>query len=629
MGTKYLSAASVILIFLVLGTFSDAQAEDDRDISLYELSLEEVMEMEVVSVTRMKGQDVFTSPAAIYVITEEEIRRSGHEILPEVFKGVPGVHVGRINSNTWAISMRGFNEALNNKLLVLIDGRSIYTLRFGGVDWDMHNIPLELIERIEVIRGPGGTLWGANAYNGVINIITKHASQTQGSLLSVGGGSEHYGKATAIHGGRLDDKGYYRVYGKGDIFDDFKHADGSNGSDEWNSWQGGYRFDWDRDSDAFTLQGDFHYNRHGSFPLVTMKGSKVEVYNTNVLGKWSRQIDDDSDMSLKFYYDMINRTQVEWKEQRHVGDIEFKHSFKPFEGHSFVWGAEYNLNVDDFDSTEFVMFDHAEENYHTASAFVQDSFFLKDEILKLIFGTKIEYNEFTGVEVQPNVRLAWTPDERNFFWAAVSRAVRTPTRFEDTATIPFALSGNDDLDSEELIAYELGFRRKCSEDFLLDVALFANSYDDLIGQNFATGRLENVSDGEAQGVEVTGTWWVRDYWKLLGNYTFFNLDLHGLREDNEFAFPRNMANLKSFIDLNDKLEFNCALYYADNVSIFGTPSNLRFDTGLTYRPVENVEFSVWGQNLFESQQGPEMVTRTQGDTVEAQRAVFAKVTLRF
>lgn len=621
----------LILVFLAVCSlcFAEQLPNDSNDLGLFDLPFEEAMEMEVISVTRTKGQNVFTSPAAIYVITQEEIRRSGHQILPELFRGVPGLHVGRINANEWAISIRGFNLSLNNKLLILIDGRSIYTLRFGGVDWDMHNIPLEIIDRIEVIRGPGGSLWGANAYNGIINIITKRASDTQGTVLSVGGGSEHLLKGTGIYGGKLKNGGFFRVYGEFDKFDDFKRGDGSDGSDEWETAQTGYRFDWDKGIDSFTLQGDFHYNVLDRLPVVTRRASKLEAYANNILGKWTRTFDDESEFALLFYYDMVHRTQIEWTEERHVGDIEFQHTLVPLDGHQFVWGGKYNVNADKIGESQFLTMGHRSETLNTISGFVQDCFFLSPEVLKMTLGMKIENNHFTGFEYQPNGRLAWTPDDNNTYWASVSRAVRTPTRFEDDATIVGGFTRNPDVESETVVSFELGQRHKFTEKLFTDVAAFANTYDNLIAKNFGSDKLENVSSGEAQGVELSGTWQATNYWKLLANYSFFNIDIHGLREDNEFAFPRNMANLKSFLDINDKLELNSAMYYSDNLSRFSSPSIVRLDIGLTYKPKQNMEISVWGQNLTESQQGPEMVALEQGEILEAERAIFAKITWRF
>jgi len=598
---------------------------------LFGLPLDELMDMEVISVTRTKGQKVFDSPAAVYVISQEEICRSGHQILPEVFRGVPGVHVGRISANKWAISIRGFSASLNNKLLVLIDGRSIYTVRFGGVDWDMHNIPLELIERIEIVRGPGGSLWGANAYNGVINIITKPASETQGTLLSAGGGSEHQIKSTAIYGGKLkDNDGHYRIYGEFDKFDDFKRSDGSNGVDAWDTAQTGFRMDWSKESSDFTVQGDFNHHRMGAFlPGPFPTPSKVQSYSGNLLGRWTKTFDDESQLSTLLYYDGVDRDGEELREDRHIGNFEFQHNIEIYEGHQFVWGGRCNINADKLGSTRFIQVADPERTLQTISGFFQDSFYIEPDLLEMIIGTKIESNAFTGFEYQPSARLVWTPNDKNAVWGAASRAVRVPTRLEDNAVLPGIPNINPDLDSEELISFELGLRHIFNKDLFVDVAAFANRYDNLIAQNFATDRLENVSNGESRGFEVTTTWQPTDYWKLLANYSFFDIDLHGKREDDEYSFPRNMANLKSFIDINDKLEFNSTLSYADNISTFNVPSILRVDLGLTYRPSNNMEISIWGQNLTESEQGPEMISREQADVLEVQRSIFGKVTWRF
>ncbi len=525
------------------------ETEGDGEIGLFGIPLEQIMDVEVISPTRIPGQDVFTSPAAIYVITQEQIRRSGLDILPEWFRLSPGVHVGRINSSTWGISIRGFNAALNNRLLVLIDGRSIYTPRFGGVDWDMQNLPLDIIDRIEVIRGPGGTLWGANAVNGVINIITKPASETQGGLVSAGGGSEHQASTVGRYGGKIGEKDYYRVYGMYDLYDDLKLADGSDAADEWWSGKWGYRFDFDRDEDKFTLQGDFNYNRRHTAPPFFLDFDKAEAYGTNVLGRWTRILDDDSELALQVYYDMTNRKDIISEEERHVGDIELQHSFAPGGDHLLIWGLGYRVDSDEIGDTPLTVANKHRKTRQKFSAFVQDSFYIAPDVLRLVVGSKFEKNQFTGFEYQPSGRLVYTPDDKHVFWGAVSRAVRTPSRAEDDFTSGGIVFPNSDLDSEELMAYEVGYRYRPGEKFFLDVALFANHYKDLINRPADTRTLDNVTDGEAHGVELAGSWYVNDKWRLTGNYTFFDLELHGVNEIDEQAFPRNMASIHSYLDI--------------------------------------------------------------------------------
>lgn len=622
-------ALAVLFVLGVLSSVACCAIDDDdtEDMGLFGLPIEEVMDIEIISVTRTKGQDVFTSPAAIYVITQEEIRRSGLYPLPELFRLVPGMHVGRMNSNSWAISARGFNNEFNNKMLVLIDGRSIYTPRFGGVYWDMQNLPLEIIERIEVVRGPGGTLWGANAVNGVINIITKKAKDTQGGLLSGGGGSEQQAHTAGIYGGRWGENGYYRVYGMFDLYDDFKVKDGSDAADEWNAGQGGYRFDWGEGVDSFTVQGDFNHNYRDT-DVIGFGPSQKEAYGTNVLGRWTRTLGDDSEMSLQLYYDLVRRHSIIFDEARHIGDLDFQHNFILGDGHEIIWGFEYQVDSDEIGETAITRVGSPRKTRQTVSAFIQDSFYILPDLLKVTFGSKIERNQFTGYEYQPSARVVWTPNDKNVFWGAASRAVRIPTRAEDDFTI-LGNEGNSDLDSEVLKAYELGYRYKASNQFSLDLALFANHYDDLIRRDLslASDQVINANRAKGHGVELVTNWQVADWWQLICDYTFFDLESHGLREENdEYSFPRNMASLRSYMDIREDLELNCMLYYADNVSALGSPSNMRFDVGITWEAAENMEISVWGQNLFESQQGPELTALTLAQPVEPQRGVFAKVT---
>lgn len=431
----------------------------------------------------------------------------------------------------------------NNRLLVLIDGRSIYTPRFGGVDWDMHNLPLDIIDRIEVIRGPGGTLWGANAFNGVINIITKPASETQGSLLSVGGGSEHQAATVGRHGGRIGDDGHYRVYGMYDIYDDLRLSGGSDAADEWRSGRWGYRLDFggDGDADRFTLQGDFNYNRRHTAPPFLVRSDKAEAYGTNVLGRWTRILDDDSELALQVYYDMTDRKGFIVEEERHAGDIELQHTFVPADGHRMVWGLGYRVDSDDVSDTALTEVGQPRKTRQTVSA---------------------------------------------------------TTRAEDDFVSAGIVFPNKDLDSEELTAYELGYRYKLSGRFFVDLTLFANHYDNLINRSPADFTLDNLTDGEAHGVEIASYWQVNDKWRLVGNYTFFDLELHGVNEMDEGAFPNHMASIRSFMDIGDNLELNSSLYYVDSVSRWAAPSGVRLDVGLVYRPGKNLEFSVVGQYLF-------------------------------
>ena len=635
--TLHRRGACGVVIGLVLSVFvsgvlagqSEGQSEKDSEFGLFALPFEEVMDIEVISPTRVAGQDVFTSPAAIYVITQEDIRRSGLDILPEWFRLAPGVHVGHINASTWGIAIRGLNAEFNNRLLVLIDGRSIYTPRFGGVDWDMHNLPVDIIDRIEVIRGPGGTLWGANAFDGVINIITKPASETQGSLFSVGGGNEHQAATVGRHGGRIGDDGYYRVYGMYDLYDDLKLSNGSDAADEWWSGRWGYRFDFGGDADRFTLQGDFNYNRRHTAPPFLVRSDKGEAYGTNVLGRWTRILDDDSELALQVYYDMTNRKGFIVEEERHVGDIELQHSFVPADGHHMVWGLGYRVDGDDVSDTALTEVAQPRKTRQTVSAFVQDSFYFSPDLLRFIVGSKFERNQFTGFEYQPSARLVYTPHAQHTFWGAISRAVRTPTRGEDDFISAGIVFPNKDLDSEELTAYELGYRYKPSKSFFLDLTFFANHYDNLINRSPVDLTLRNLTDGEAHGVEIASSWQVNDKWRLVGNYTFFDLELHGVNEIDEGAFPNNMVSIRSFMDIGDKLELNSSLYYTDSVPRWAAPSGVRLDVGLVYRPGKNLEFSVVGQYLLDSQQGPEMTARNTSQMVEPERAVFARVTYKF
>lgn len=630
----------LVTLFLVLvnvpAVYGQDEQADEEDIGMFALPFEEAMDIEVISVTRSEGQDVFTSPAAIYVITQEDIRRSGLDSVPELFRLVPGIHVGKVGSNLWSISIRGlFPSRANNKALVMIDGRAIYSPSFGGVYWDVQDVPLEIIDRIEVVRGPGGMLWGANAVNGVINIITKKAEETQGGTLTLGGGTEHRASSSVIYGGKSGEKGFYRVYGKWDLYDDFNFADGSDARDPWHLGKGGYRFDWLDGTDSFTLQGDAYHSHLGFRPISSSgEHTRTHVYGTNVLGKWQRRIDEETSMHLQFYYDMTSRLSGEVDEQRHTGDIEFVHSFVPFEGHKMTWGLGYNIYTDERRRTFYADWANHIMTKQTFSGFVQDSFDLAPDLLNFTFGTKLERNQFTGFEYQPSMRLAYTPNEKHMYWTAVSRSVRTPMLLEDDVILGGGaiLSPNKDLESEVVTSYELGYRYRPSHKFFLDLTMFTNFHDGLIADTPQKIR-KNVSDGLTHGVEVAANWQAAENWRLEGNYSFAHIQMKNV-ENNlngdfwEGTYPKNMAGLTSYMDISDKLEFNTAFYYTDHLPLRPVHSRARLDIGFTYKPRENFEISIWGQNLLEPQD-LEMTATSGPDIVEAERAIFAKATWRF
>ncbi len=438
------------------------------------------MDIPVTSVTR-EASTVGHSPAAIFVITQEMIRRSGATCIPEALRMAPGIEVARISSDKWAITCRGFNDAFANKLLVLIDGRTVYTPVFSGVYWDTQDVLMEDIERIEVIRGPGGTLWGANAVNGVINVITKQAKDTQGSFVSVGGGTEELFNSAVRYGGKFGDDGYYRIYGKQFERGTFYDPDGDP-QDAWRQGRFGFRTDMKLDrekSSSLTVQGD-HYVGVSGFsdtlastlpPFAVPISGKEDVTGDNVLARLRHVYDEDSDWALQMYYDQYLRPGGVIDEAVRTFDVDFQYRFPLTERQKITCGAGFRGVHDSLPSNDDFTehFVPVERTYNLTSQFIQDEISLVTDKLDLTLGVKMEQNAFTGLEVQPSARLLWSIDRRHSAWGAISRAIRTPSRAEENivltsyAGMPEVFSrvyGNPDEQSEQLMAYELGYRRR-------------------------------------------------------------------------------------------------------------------------------------------------------------------------
>jgi iron complex outermembrane receptor protein len=618
------------------------------------------------------------SPAAVYVLTEEDIRRSGQRSIPDALRMVPGLDVARIDSNKWAISSRGFNGRFANKLLVLMDGRSVYTPLFSGVFWDERDTMLDDIERIEVIRGPGATLWGANAVNGVINIISKKAQDTQGFLLSGGGGSEERGFGALRYGGKIGDDAYYRVY-----VNYFNRASGDQPSgleaaDAWQVTRGGFRFDWNAScQDSVVLEGDIYGGNLGdtltsptlTFPFKQTFNEKYTISGEYVLGRWTHVFSDTSNMSFQCYYDRTHRDEPALiQEERDTVDLDFQHRFALTCRQEIVWGLGYRLTTDHIIGSPIVTFDPGSRTDNLFSSFVQDDLTVVKDQLHLIVGTKLEHNDYTGFEIQPGVRLLWTPNKQQTIWTSVARAVRTPSRAEANARIntsvfppnaifpgsPVTLAsffGNSDFVSEELTAYEAGYRVSPIETLSLDFAGFFNDYQHLRTGEPAIPFLElspppphlvapfllgNKLQGETYGVEIAGSWKPADDWKVHASYTLLETNLRRDRTSQDVIpnrdlgkGPHNQFNVRSFWDLTKRLEFDTALYYVDNLPDQNVHSYVRLDTRVGWHPRQNLELVLGLQNLLTARHqefGPTFI-----DTLPtpAERSIYGMIRWRF
>ena len=644
-------------------------AEPKGQPDLTELPIETLLQIEVTSVAR-KVEKLSESPAAISVITQDDIRRFGATSIPEALRLAPGLEVARLDANQWAISARGFNDVFANKLLVLQDGRSIYTPLFSGVFWDVQGTMLEDIDRIEVIRGPGATLWGANAVNGVINISTKSAKDTQGTLITGGAGTEERGFAGVRYGGKLSNEAFFRVYGTYFNRDDSALPNGRDGNDAWQLGRWGFRMDWEvSDQDLATLQGDAYrgaiHEVFGTFdptntPTFTrLVPDEFDVRGGNLLGRWSHTFAPDSDLQLQLYYDRTERDSAIFKEDRDTFDVDFQHRFPLWARNDMVWGAGYAATSDRVGNTATVSLNPDRRTTELFSAFVQDEIAVLPDQWRLTLGSKFEHNDFTGFEVQPSGRLLWTPRERQTVWASVSRAVRTPSRAEDDILLhqppspavpaPTTIYGDRNAESEELLAYEIGYRVQPHQKVTLDVAAFYNDYDHLRSLELGPSRTQpllpepfiplhvaNELYGETYGAEAAATCEISPWWRLQPAYTYLQMQLHTragstdrTSEQDEGKSPHHQVTLRSAMDLPHDLSLDCSLRYVDNLPALKISNYLTLDVRLGWRPTKHLELAVVGQNLLDDRHpefSPSFISTGQK---EIQRGVYGKITARF
>ena len=646
---------AVIALSLILHVPNAYGARSD----LASLSIEDLMSVEITSASK-RSQPIGEAAAAVHVITNEDIRRSGATSIPEALRLAPGLHVARIDSARWAITARGFNGQFANKLLVLIDGRTVYTHLFSGVYWDVQDVVLEDVDRIEVVRGPGGTLWGANAVNGVINIITKKASETQGLLASGGGGSLERAFGTARYGAALGENAHLRGYVK--YFDrgNFETEFGSDANDQGNATRGGFRLDWGfSQDDVLTLQGDVYDGKENS-TLLAMIPSEDDLGGANVLARWQHAFSGTSDLSFQFYYDRTERAvDLLFGEDRDTVDMEIEHRSNPLPSHVLIWGAGYRLLNDRIES-EFISFIPAKRTDDLVTGFAQDQIALFRDRLQLTFGSKFEHNDYTGFEFQPTARALWKLHPRHSVWAAVSRAVRTPSRADDDLSFFFVgsnnvpdgnrlVQGNRGLHSEKLLAYELGYRTQLLDDLSFDLAAYYHDYDDIrtneVGSiplptppyppGALTATFGNKAGANAYGIEIGANWKVTDHWTLSGWYTLMKVDVDldadstdVTTEPTEDDTPTDQIHFRSRMNLPWNLDFDTLLFHAGDVPNQNTDEYTRLDLRLGWRPIEGVEVSVAGQNLVDRRHeefgdGPFTLRGS------IPRGVYGKVTVRY
>jgi len=674
--------ASILLVFqgVAFNAFANSKSIHNQYL---DLSLEELTRIKVINVSSVtrSSQKLTEVAAAVFVITQDDIRRSGATSIPDALRMAPGVHVDRIGTDKWAVSIRGFNSFSSNKVQVLLDGRSDYSPNITGTLWMQQDTLIEDIERIEIIRGPAGTVWGTNAVNGVINIITKKASDTQGVLLTGGGGGFENGFVGARYGGKMNEDTPFRVFVKAFSRDNTVSLSGNNVHDQWQSVRGGFRLDHNRGIDQFTLQAEGFYNAVGNM-------ADTLYFNRNLLAnpvqrgnqeggyarfRWDRTISDKSSMFFQAAYDLSHYSIAPLTHYTAQSvDLDFQHRFPWLERHSITWGGHYRLNYNKAINTEFAQYDPQKIAHHFYSGFVRDEITLLPNKLFFTIGTRIDQNDFTGHEIQPNARLAWLPNERNSFWAAISRAVRTPSRAEFDSRINFGdvstvfgnglfsgnipilsiFQGSKDFNAEKLLAYELGYRHHFSAQASVDIAGFINDYSHL--RDYSLGALSltsgipqqlilpflpnNKASAWTYGFEVAADWKPTEKWRLQGNYSFLDMNIRASEFSKTFdaatggadkANARHLLSFRSNYDITDKLELNLWLRYTSKIAFFNIPDFVTMDAKLVWKPVRNLDLFVVGQNLFSHQHREFVADSLSAIPAMVPRGVYAGAQLRF
>jgi len=673
---KQILATGVIALFLS-GT---VRADNGQVPDVTAMSVEDLMNMQVTSVSK-RAQKLADAAAAIFVITQEDIQRSGARNIPELLEMVPGLEVARIDENKWAIGARGFNGRFDDKLLVLIDGRSVYTPLFSGVYWDVQDVMLEDVERIEVIRGPGATLWGANAVDGVINIITKSSKDTQSGLIKAGGGDEELTADGVRYGGQVGDKGYYRAYVKGFDFASSTDLAGQDAYDGWHQDSGGFRSDWTlTGKDSLTVQGDMYHSQDGetlTIPSLTAPYSETfpntgDYSGGDLLSRWNHTYSNSS-ISLQAYFDRTNYADNNlFVDHESVYDVEFQHDFHVGDRHEIVWGAGYRSIQDRSDSTATVAVQPSPGQYNLFNGFLQDEIHFLDDRLRLTVGSKLEHNDFTGFEYEPNVRLLVNLSANQSVWGAISRAVRTPAITEEglrlnSAVVPpgappfnspypvvEAIYGNPNFQSEDLIAYEVGYRVQATKTFSADIATFYNNYTDLLSAEPGTPFVEtnpapihvvypfmaeNKMSGGTYGVEPFFNWKVVPIWKLYGYYSYLEMNIHknanSLDPTDDLpngSNPKNQAYFQSSLELPRNIEQHISVRYVDrlpNNEGFVIPSYTSLDAGVRWSPMPHVTLGFDGLNWLDNRHiefVPDFINTT--PTVVT-RSIFGSITIDF
>ncbi len=647
-----LSALRLPALLFAAGTSLRGDAPDTAA-TLKNLTLEQLSQIEVTSPTRQPIPQ-FRSPVAIYVITGDDIRRSGATTIPEALRLAPGVEVARIDGNKWSVGIRGFGTRLSRSVLVLIDGRTVYTPLFAGTYWEVQDTLLEDIDRIEVIRGPGGTIWGPNAVNGVINIITKSTRETKGLFVSAAGGNVEQGSLNLRYGGGNDNGLTYRLYAKGFTRGPEHHFDGDN-FDDWRGAQSGFRLDWNRGPrDAFTVQGDLYAQEDGERVAAgtyvpAFEGNvdgNAHLSGGNVLARWTRLLAGGDNLQIQTYYDRTNRFEPNFGEVRDTIDVDFIEQKTLGARQQLHFGLGARASNGRFSEViSGLTFDPLHRTDYLLTGFLQDDINIVDRKLILTLGSKFLRTDFTGFGAEPSARLLWTPTDRQTVWASFTHALRTPSRVEKdfylSSFLGYTSGGlqffgrfnpNPNFAPEQLNGYELGYRKLIGKNFYLDLAAFYNHYHDLFSQDLQAptslettlpfpepvqppthaiiqAQFRNDLFGFTTGGEITPEWRPADFWRLRASYSLLNMNLSkapatglavgGTPASVEGSSPRHEVGIDSSFDLSRKLQLDLLYRYVSALPAVSAPAYSTGDARFAWRMGSGFEFSVTGRNLFQ------------------------------
>ncbi|MEP6537104.1 MAG: TonB-dependent receptor [Bryobacteraceae bacterium] len=634
----------LLLLWLLAFAVAPASAGQNDPIELKKLTLEELSQIEVTTPSKAPVK-AFQTPVAVYVITREQIRHSGATSIPEALRLAPGVEVARIDANKWSIGIRGFGTRFSRGVLVLMDGRTVYSTLLAGTYWEVQDTLMNDIDRIEVIRGPGGTIWGPNAVNGVINIITRSSKDTLGMIVSAGGGNEEQAFVNFRYGGSNGRKLNYRIYGKSFTRGPDYHPDQRN-FDDWRSVQTGFRMDWQRDDrNTVTFQGDLYKEDAGqrvqaisyTAPYSRVVDANADISGGNLMARWTRTVHEGNDIQVQTYYDRTNRHEANFGERRNTFDVDFLQRLKVPGRQQVSWGLGVRFSLANNEQVvSGLSFLPADRTDYLATAFLQDEISLVENKLSLTVGTKLLRTNFTGVLPEPSARLVWTPTMKQSVWLAYTHSLRTPSDAEanfylsgfinnGTNGVPFfaRFNANRKFAPEQLNGYEAGYRRLFSPNLSIDFSGFYNHYHNLTSQELTgpayledspppthlllPAQFGNGLLGTTKGVEIAPDLKLASFWQVRGSYSFLQMDIHkapgsidvGSARGIAGSSPRHQGTLQSTFDLSKKLSFDVMYRYVAALPAGLVPAYSTADARLAWRMSRQLELSLVGRNLLQ------------------------------